>query len=60
MAGTGRWEKHGADCARQLIKKPDLRIIDLCDLDKIRQMAGIFNVLHTHRQERSLVVCQRM
>jgi hypothetical protein len=48
MAGTGRWEKRGADCASQLIRNPDLHIIDLSDLDKIRQMAGIFNVLHTH------------
>ncbi len=44
IAGTGRQEKPGADCAGHPVRRPDLRIIGLGEFPRFRQVAGIGNI----------------
>jgi len=44
IAGTGRQEKLGADCAGHPVRRPDLRITELGEFPRFRQVAGIGNI----------------
>jgi len=44
IAGTGRQEKIGAECAGHPVRKPDLRITELGKFPRFRQLAGIWNI----------------
>ena len=44
IARTGRQEKPGADCAGHPVRRPDLRITELGEFPRFRQVAGNGNI----------------